>query len=665
MRPDRRIGTQIAGYTIEALLGRGGMGAVYLAQQTRPRRKVALKLLLSDLSDDDAFRERFNRESDLAASVDHPNILPVYEAGEADGLLYLAMRYVHGSDLKSLLRRSGPLDLSRAVSILGQVASGLDAAHRHGLVHRDVKPGNILVASGTGPEPVDHVYLSDFGLTKRTDSVTGLTLSGQFVGTPDYVAPEQIEGRHLDHRVDVYALGCVLFECLVGRAPYRRDVEWAVLSAHLREPVPSVSALRPDVPEDLDQVVRTALAKDPDDRYSSCTALITAGAAVAARVRRGRPAEIVPARDSQEASAGADTSMSPSRYLSTVESRLVEVCSDAVSALPPSALRDVAGSVRQRILDPLHVIATAAVGAETEAALDAVVRALREDDPRPINVSFVRSDPIDLSAADARVPDEIAHAEAFVAAVTPEQVDSGDAAALLGYLRRRGRASPVNAIAVLVRLTSADGPKEATGTHGDLAELAQRLAENREGRGSVVSVIPIVVAVSARPDSPVDASAVDELRRLSREVFAARAGMLKADWAVAELERAIPPDAELSHFPGAVDLRDKLESLKLESHELHELRVLRQDRAGLLPLPQEFREDLRRVLSESTPWERLGVPADSGPQVLKDAAEHGAERWRTLLSGGRARYAARNAAEVVVAAYDRLWHATDGAKSRR
>jgi serine/threonine protein kinase len=275
MQPVLAVGTEIAGYRVEAFISRGGMAVVYRAQDRRLGRRVALKLLAPELSQDERFQQRFLRESRLAASLDHPNIIPVYEAGEANGLLYIVMRYVEGSDLKDLLEREGPLDLARTTSILRQVGAALDAAHARGLVHRDVKPGNILIASGTGREDPDHVYLTDFGLTKRSSSLSGQTTSGRFIGTTDYVAPEQIGGKPVDARTDIYSLGCVLYQCLTGDPPFGREDEAAMLWAHLSEYPPPVSARRPGLPTGLDTVVAKAMAKAPEDRYGSCRDLVT------------------------------------------------------------------------------------------------------------------------------------------------------------------------------------------------------------------------------------------------------------------------------------------------------------------------------------------------------------------------------------------------------
>jgi serine/threonine-protein kinase len=257
------IGSTLAGYRIEALIGRGGMGVVYRATDLRLERPVALKLIAPERAEEPGFRSRFLHESRIAASLDHPNVIPIYEAGEADGALFIAMRYVEGSDLKSLLRDDGRLQPDRALELLAQIAGALDAAHARGLVHRDVKPANILV-DGTG-----HVYLSDFGLTKLTDEATSLSAPGQLLGTLEYLSPEQIRGEPLDGRADVYALGCVLYECVSGTPPFR-GTEAEVLWAHMQVEPPAVG-----VPE-LEYVIRRALAKDRDERFRSCRQLVAA-----------------------------------------------------------------------------------------------------------------------------------------------------------------------------------------------------------------------------------------------------------------------------------------------------------------------------------------------------------------------------------------------------
>jgi WD40 repeat protein len=276
---DPRVGTQLAGYRIESLLGWGGMSVVYLAEDLRLNRRVALKLLAAELAEDASFRDRFLRESKLAASIDHPNIVPIYEAGTTEDLLFIAMRYVEGRDLKERLQR-GRLQPADAIGILAQVASALDAAHARGLVHRDVKPSNVLLDAGARPDGSDHVYLADFGLTKQISDETGIADGGNLLGTIDYVAPEQITGEEIDGRADVYSLGCVLYECLVGQPPFRRDSDLAVVFAHLETEPPAPSAHRQELPVGLDAVIGRGLAKEPEDRYSSCRELARAALAV-------------------------------------------------------------------------------------------------------------------------------------------------------------------------------------------------------------------------------------------------------------------------------------------------------------------------------------------------------------------------------------------------
>jgi WD40 repeat protein len=277
---DPRLGSELAGYRIESLLGFGGMSIVYHAEDLRLKRKVALKLLSAGLAEDESFRDRFLRESELAASIDHPNIVPIYEAGTTDDLLFIAMRYVEGRDLKVRLQH-GHLEPGDALGILAQVASALDAAHTRGLVHRDVKPSNVLLDTGARPDGSDHVYLADFGITRRVSEETGIGDDGHLLGTIDYVAPEQIAGEEIDARADVYSLGCVLYECLVGEPPFRRESELAVVFAHLESEPPAPSAVRPELPIVLDAVVARALAKEPAERYSTCRELAGAALAVA------------------------------------------------------------------------------------------------------------------------------------------------------------------------------------------------------------------------------------------------------------------------------------------------------------------------------------------------------------------------------------------------
>jgi serine/threonine-protein kinase len=261
-------GSRVAGYRLEGQIGRGGMAVVFRARDDRLGRLVALKILAPAMAADKTFQQRFISESRAAAAVDDPHIIPVFEAGEADGVLFIAMRYVGGGDVRTLLDSVGPLPAGRAASIISPVASALDAAHTAGLVHRDVKPANMLV--DTRPGRPDHVYLSDFGLSKGTASARGLTGAGQFLGTLEYIAPEQLEGKPVDGRADEYALACAAFELLTGAPPFRRDDATAMMHAQLLEPPPLLTSRRPDLPPAANQVFATALAKAPAERYASC-----------------------------------------------------------------------------------------------------------------------------------------------------------------------------------------------------------------------------------------------------------------------------------------------------------------------------------------------------------------------------------------------------------
>src|SRR5215472_14125070 len=268
--PPVDIGSDFLGYRIEELIGRGGMGVVYRAYDLRLKRPVALKLVAPSLARDERFRERFARESELVMSLEHPNVVPIYDAGDVDGRVYLAMRLVDGGDLGSLLRTEGALDPRRALAICAQVAAALDAAHRRGLVHRDVKPSNVLLDGS------EHVYLADFGLTRRLDDEWSDSRLDRSIGSPAYLAPEQLEAGPVDGRADVYSLGCVLYECLTGEAVFPRDSRLAVAWAHLEEEPPTPSGGRTGLPEAIDAVVGKALAKEPEQRYPTCTALISA-----------------------------------------------------------------------------------------------------------------------------------------------------------------------------------------------------------------------------------------------------------------------------------------------------------------------------------------------------------------------------------------------------
>jgi serine/threonine protein kinase len=375
-------GQHFGAYRLEAQIGRGGMGIVYRAVHEHLGRTVALKLLTPELAAAEGFRGRFMRESRLAASLDHPSVVTVYDAGDVNGTLYIAMRFIDGTDLAGLLASAGILAPDRAIALLGQVAAGLDAAHAAGLVHRDVKPANVLIEG-------QRAYLTDFGLTKPVASATAITTAGQFLGTVAYVAPEQIAGRDVDGRADVYALGCVLFECLTSTRPFIRDNDVAVLYAHLSEAPPRPTEVRAGLPAALDPVVTRALAKEPAERYGTCSELIDA--ARAALAERPQATAALPPQPS------LPTEALPAR-LSTARSAQAQPQSLATSALPPSLSRlpppptpPAPGRPRRRrgLLIGAVVAAIAAAG----AAAAVVALTSGDDESAPAAASRDRSSP--------------------------------------------------------------------------------------------------------------------------------------------------------------------------------------------------------------------------------------------------------------------------------
>ncbi len=281
-RGDLAPGDQVAGYEVREPIGRGGMAVVYRALDLRLGRTVALKVLAPELGEDQAFRQRFIRESRAAAGVDHPHIIPVFEAGESAGVLFIAMRYVSGGDVRLLIEAQGRLSPSRAAEIASQAASALDAAHAHGLVHRDVKPGNMLLGQASSGH--DHLYLSDFGLSKDSLNPSTLTSTGQFMGTLDYVSPEQIQGQSVDGRADQYALACAVVEMLTGTPPFSRTDTTALMWAQLQAAPPRLTERRPELPPVVDHVIGRALAKAPANRYPTCRAFAEALTAACAAV---------------------------------------------------------------------------------------------------------------------------------------------------------------------------------------------------------------------------------------------------------------------------------------------------------------------------------------------------------------------------------------------
>jgi serine/threonine protein kinase len=292
------VGGEFAGYRMRTVLGRGGMSVVYQAENLRLKNIIALKVLAPELAADDGFRARFLEESRTAASLNHPNVIPIHDMGSSDGLLYIAMRYVSETDLRQMIKKRGRLLPEIALFLLAQAARALDTAHHRGLVHRDVKPGNLLIERGDDADP-DHVYLADFGITKHAMSRTGLTSTGQFLGTVDYVSPEQIRGLPVAGQADQYALGCVLYECLTGRVPFERDLDIAIIWAHIEETPARPTVLRPDLPPGIDEVFARVLAKRPDERYGSCREFIDAahvalGIVPAGQATGGYPGSRVP-----------------------------------------------------------------------------------------------------------------------------------------------------------------------------------------------------------------------------------------------------------------------------------------------------------------------------------------------------------------------------------
>lgn len=267
------VGGQLGSYLIDSVIGRGGMSVVYGAKHARLGMPVALKVLAPELSSNDTFRERFLREAQIAAGIDHPNVIPIHDMGLHENSLYIVMRYVAGGDLKAALSNSGPLEVQRALSVLTPVALALDTAHAHGLVHRDVKPANILIQRSTAGA-IEHVYLTDFGIAKSASFSGALTGAGASIGTVGYMAPEQLEGREVSAQTDVYALAVTFYECLTGRVPFQRELAEGIRPP--AGPVEPLSHVRPELPVALDGVIVKALSRNPVDRYPTCELFVRA-----------------------------------------------------------------------------------------------------------------------------------------------------------------------------------------------------------------------------------------------------------------------------------------------------------------------------------------------------------------------------------------------------
>jgi DNA-binding beta-propeller fold protein YncE len=383
MRP-LEPGTVVAGYRIESLVGRGGMGVVYRALQVGLERIVALKVIAPELLDEEDVRRRFLAEARAAASVDHPNVIPVHEAGEDDGVAFIAMRFVAGSDLRSLVRRGGALEPAEAADYVAQAAAALDAIHRAGFVHRDIKPANLLV------DPGGHVYVTDFGLAKQVLTGTGArTGTGHWVGTLDYVAPEQIRGGRVDARADVYALGGVLHFALTGRVPFEREGDEAKLWAQLSAPPPVPSALRRGLRGEFDGVVARAMAKEAGERQLSAGDLGRAALAAAAGTTPTEPERVVARGAAAPGAASTEPGLAGEVSTRTADVPPLWPGSDRLSA----GDADPVSRPRRRALTPWLVAASAVA-----VALIVAVVLLTGGDPGP---SSARSTPTPTPSATA------------------------------------------------------------------------------------------------------------------------------------------------------------------------------------------------------------------------------------------------------------------------
>jgi serine/threonine protein kinase len=643
MARELTAGSQIAGFRIEGVLGRGGMSVVYLAEQVNLGRKVALKLLAPALADDNAFRARFEREWRLAASIDDPNIIPIYDAGEADGHLYLSMRYVQGYDLRALLARAGPLDSGETLAILTQVASALDAAHARGLVHRDVKPGNVLIMSSGPRAAIGHVYLADFGLTKRSASQSGLTRLGQFVGTLDYVAPEQIEGRVLDGRTDLYALGCVLYECLTGEAPFPRDSDPAVLYAHLREALPSVESRRPDIPHGIDAVIATATAKAPDQRFESGAALIAALRTVFdSDGTQATPAPRSGSTIADPLRAGSAVHEEDERQ-SAAADRVRAFLAVALSRTPPSPLRD-----------QLSEIATALDG-RPRVVVVGLDHRLANDVAATLTAAVDELD-FQLAAQGAWAPEFdnlIAGCVAHVAVFSMRSPGTPELTVLIDRLRQSG-ASPVRSLGILL---PDPGDVHATPSR----EIMQASAEALQAEPAVRMTLGSVLALLDEDRTSTGNGAVIAPLSTIRTTIGKRADRLMADWSMTRLEAALRAVVGRDE-DNALDLQDDLEALRLELFELDELHSLDDLLAGRLPVVDAQAGELERLFDGRQAAERLGLHQSASPKELQAAAQLGAERWRGFLDASRPSGPVRRAAEIAAGAYDRLWTVAGGAQ---
>jgi protein kinase-like protein len=427
---DLAPGTTFAGCRIEAVAGRGGMGVVYRATELALHRTVALKLVAPERAADASFHARFEQEARMAAAIDHPNVIPVFAAGEEAGRLFLVMRWVEGTDLQALIRESGRLDAPRAAAIVAQVGAGLEAAHRAGLVHRDVKPANVLIA---GDAETGHVYLSDFGLTVEVSTDVRLTTSSEWIGTADFMAPEQFERGRVDARSDVYALGCLLHASLTGRAPFRRETVVATMLAHLNDPPPLLSETA-GVPAAFDSVVARALAKDPDDRYQSAGELVSAALAAIDGEAAGaapRPNETVHAGPAA-ATGSAATAVLTKKTVALRDRPARDPTVQTRRQAPP-----VTGS-RRRVPSAVLVVAAIAIAGAVFAALAGAGPFGGEERTGPLSRTEVRGAVEGFAEAYAKEDDNaLAHVlTRNVGRVTPSDSQRGRGPVLKEYRRQ-------------------------------------------------------------------------------------------------------------------------------------------------------------------------------------------------------------------------------------
>lgn len=582
------LGSIVAERRLDEVAGRGGMGVVYRAWNLRLKRVEAVKVIAEQYARNQEFHERFERETEIAAAIDHPHVVTIYDCGDGPGgELFIAMRYVEGTTLKRLLTERHQLDPEIAAELIAQVASALDAAHALGLVHRDVKPENILLA---GAENEYRAYLTDFGLAKRLSSETVLTSAGLMVGTLDYMAPEQAQGRPVDQRADVYALGATLFRALTGQVPFPGEQDVTKLLAKVRESPPAPSQIVPDLPRAFDAILGRALSRDPAERYPSAGDLARAAVA-AASASSGVPTGIRPQPPSREFSAP-----------------VMAICENALAAVDEPQARSALQSVRKDLLAPMRLVIIG--DSPSSAAKLASVLLGRE---------VAESDEIELTPAVSVVPRD--QGEAFVVLLAVEAPPSPDAvhgavASALGGLP----ASAVNCVCVLA------------GEHP--ASLREAAAAAKSDVGALVSAVV-----------PVSSAAGDDLQELWREIdgLQGRVDALRAQTALTALEELSFRDRSLTF------LRDRVEAVRFEPqmHVLDLLDALKRCVAQDIELPLELLQKLQRLATGRSVGERLGANAGAGAPELARVALSEYRTWKAFENGSHASPSARRVAETV------------------